>query len=66
MIRRWRSIWPGVKSDDTIMEDPTKLEREEMIRIIDLLFVQKDAETGDLLALGYQAQDLVAIVGHNR
>jgi hypothetical protein len=48
------------------MEDPTKLEHEEMIRIIDLLFVQKDAETGDLLALGYQAQDLVAIVGHNR
>jgi hypothetical protein len=49
-----------------MMEDPTKFEREEMIRIIDLLFVQKDAETGDLLARGYQEQDLIAIVGHDK
>ena len=38
-------------------------ERHETIRILDLLFVGKDAETGDLLALDYQGEELGAIVG---
>jgi hypothetical protein len=39
------------------------LESHETIRVLDLLFVSKDAETGDLLALDYQGEDLGAIVG---
>ena len=46
-----------------IMDELASLERHETIRILDLLFVGKDAETGDLLALDYQGEDLGAIVG---
>jgi uncharacterized membrane protein len=46
-----------------IMDELAKLERHETIRILDLLFVGKDAETGDLLALDYQGEELGAIVG---
>ena len=45
------------------MDELEKLERHETIRILDLLFVGKDAETGDLLALDYQGEELGAIVG---
>jgi uncharacterized membrane protein len=45
------------------MDELASLERHETIRILDLLFVGKDAETGDLLALDYQGEDLGAIVG---
>ena len=46
-----------------IMDELANLERHETIRILDLLFVGKDGETGDLLALDYQGEDLGAIVG---
>ena len=46
-----------------IMDELANLERHETIRILDLLFVGKDAETGDLLALAYQGEELGAIVG---
>jgi uncharacterized membrane protein len=46
-----------------IMDELAGLERHETIRILDLLFVGKDAETGDLLALDYQGEELGAIVG---
>lgn len=46
-----------------IMDELANLERHETIRILDLLFVRKDAETGDLLALDYQGEELGAIVG---
>ena len=45
------------------MDELSNLERKETIRILDLLFVHKDAETGDLLALDYQGEELGAIVG---
>jgi uncharacterized membrane protein len=51
------------KFEGKIMDELSKLERQETIRILDLLFVHKDAETGDLLALDYQEQELGAIVG---
>jgi uncharacterized membrane protein len=54
---------PEAKFEGRIMDELSKLERQETIRILDLLFVQKDAETGDLLALDYQGQELGAIVG---
>jgi uncharacterized membrane protein len=46
-----------------IIEELERLERHETIRVLDLLFVSKDAETGDLLALDYQGEELGAIVG---
>jgi uncharacterized membrane protein len=46
-----------------IMDELAKLERERTIRILDLLFVLKDAETGELVALEHQGADLGAIAG---
>jgi uncharacterized membrane protein len=46
-----------------IMDELARLESHETIRVLDLLFVGKDAETGDLLALDYQGEELGAIVG---
>ena len=46
-----------------IMAEIERLESHETIRVLDLLFIGKDAETGDLLALDYQGEDLGAIVG---
>jgi uncharacterized membrane protein len=54
---------PEAKFEGKIMDELSRLECQETIRILDLLFVQKDAETGDLLALDYQGPDLGAIVG---
>jgi uncharacterized membrane protein len=54
---------PGAKFEGRIMDELSNLERKETIRILDLLFVHKDAETSDLLALDYQGEDLGAIVG---
>jgi hypothetical protein len=54
---------PEAKFEGRIMDELAKLEGNEMIRILDLLFVHKDAETGDLLALDYQGEELGAIVG---
>jgi uncharacterized membrane protein len=54
---------PEAHFEGKIMDELSRLERHETIRILDLLFVQKDAETGDLLALDYQGEELGAIVG---
>src|SRR3712207_2691750 len=54
---------PVARFEGRIMDEFSRLERKETIRILDLLFVQKDAETGDLLALDYQGEELGAIVG---
>ena len=54
---------PEAKFEGRIMDELSRLERHETIRILDLLFVHKDAETGDLLALDYQGEELGAIVG---
>jgi uncharacterized membrane protein len=54
---------PDAEFEGRILAELERLERHETIRILDLLFVGKDAETGDLLALDYQGEDLGAIVG---
>jgi len=54
---------PDARFEGKIMNELENLERHETIRILDLLFVGKDAETGDLLALDYQGEELGAIVG---
>jgi hypothetical protein len=54
---------PEANFEGRIMDELSRLERQETIRILDLLFVHKDVETGDLLALDYQGEELGAIVG---
>ena len=54
---------PDARFEGRIIDELESLERHETIRILDLLFVGKDSETGDLLALDYQGEDLGAIVG---
>ena len=54
---------PDAEFEGRIMDELARLESHETIRILDLLFVGKDAETGDLLALDYQGEELGAIVG---
>src|SRR5215216_4698617 len=54
---------PGAKFEGRVMNELSKLENQKTIRILDLLFVHKDAESGDLLALDYQGEELGAIVG---
>jgi uncharacterized membrane protein len=54
---------PDAEFEGRIMDELENLERHKTIRILDLLFVGKDAETGDLLALDYQGEELGAIVG---
>jgi uncharacterized membrane protein len=54
---------PEANFEGRIMDELSRLERHETIRILDLLFVHKDAQTEDLLALDYQGEELGAIVG---
>jgi uncharacterized membrane protein len=54
---------PDADFEGRIMAELERLESHETIRILDLLFVARDTETGDLLALDYQGEDLGAIVG---
>src|SRR3954469_22812327 len=57
------SFPPEANFEGRIMAELGKLEGSGTIRILDLLFVSKDAESGDLLALDYQGEELGAIVG---
>jgi hypothetical protein len=54
---------PEAEFEGKIMEELAKLERSGTIRILDLLFVRKDAGSGDLLALDYQGEDLGGTIG---
>ena len=54
---------PDAEFEGHIMDELERLESHETIRILDLLFISKDAETEDLLVLDYQGEDLGAIVG---
>ena len=51
------------KFEGRVMGELASLERSETIRILDLLFVSKDADSGDLVALDYQGEGLGAIAG---
>jgi hypothetical protein len=54
---------PDATFEGRIMAELVKLEQQGTIRILDLLFVQKDAESGDLLALDAQGEELGGIAG---
>ena len=47
---------PEAKFEGRFLEERAELDRKEMIRSLDHVFMQKDAETGDLLALDYQGR----------
>jgi hypothetical protein len=54
---------PDANFEGRIVDELVKLERERTIRILDLLFVLRDSDSGDLLALDHQGEELGAIVG---
>jgi uncharacterized membrane protein len=54
---------PDAEPEGRIIDELAKLESERTIRILDLLFVHKDARSGELLALDHQGESLGAIVG---
>lgn len=54
---------PDARFEGRVMEELERLERERTIRLLDLLFVARDAEQGELVALGYQGESLGGIVG---
>lgn len=54
---------PDAKLEGRIIDELARLESERTIRILDLLFVHKDAQSGELLVLDHQGESLGAIVG---
>lgn len=54
---------PGAKFEGRVLEELERLEQAGAIRLLDLLFVARDAERDDLVALGYQGESLGGIVG---
>jgi uncharacterized membrane protein len=54
---------PDAKLEGKIIDELAQLESERTIRILDLLFVHKDADSGEVLALDHQGESLGAIVG---
>jgi hypothetical protein len=54
---------PGAKLEGRVMEELAKLDTENTIRILDLLFVMNDPESGELVVLDHQEESLGAIVG---
>jgi hypothetical protein len=54
---------PEANFEGRIMAELARLEHSGTIRVLDLLFVHKDSETGDLVALDHQGEDLGGIVG---
>jgi len=53
---------PGTSFEGRVIDELVALEGKGTIRVLDLLFVLKDAETGELVALDHQGADLGAIV----
>ena len=54
---------PDATFDGRIIDELTRLERERTIRILDLLFVLKDADSGELLTLDHKGEELGTVVG---
>jgi uncharacterized membrane protein len=54
---------PDAEFEGKVIDELAKLESEATIRILDLLFVHKDEESGELFALDHQGEGLGAIAG---
>jgi uncharacterized membrane protein len=54
---------PDAEFEGKVIDELAKLETERTIRLLDLLFVHKDAESGELVAFDHQSEGLGAIAG---
>ena len=54
---------PDARFEGRVLQELERLEQAGTIRLLDLLFVARDAEDDDLVALGYQGESLGGIVG---
>jgi uncharacterized membrane protein len=54
---------PDTNLEGRIIDELAKLQTERTIRLLDLLFVHQDADSGELLVLDHQGEDLGAIAG---
>jgi len=54
---------PDADFQGKVVDELAKLESERTIRLLDLIFVHKDAESGELLAVDRQGEQLGAIAG---
>jgi hypothetical protein len=54
---------PDARFEGRILEELAKLEEQRTVRVLDLLFLLHDAESGELVVLDYQGEDLGAIIG---
>ena len=54
---------PQANYEGRILEELAKLEQHSTVRILDLLFVLHDAESGELVVLDHQGEELGAILG---
>lgn len=54
---------PGAEFEGRVLQELGRLEESQTIRLLDLLFVRKDAGTGDLVVLDDEAQSLGGIIG---
>ena len=57
------SFGPDAELEGKIIDELARLESEHTVRILDLMFVHKDAESGELLAFDHQTEGLGAIAG---
>lgn len=54
---------PNARFEGRVLAELERLQQAETIRLLDLLFVARDADGDDLVALGYQGESLGGIVG---
>jgi hypothetical protein len=54
---------PDAQFEGRVLEELERLEQAETIRLLDLLFVARDPDGDELIALGYQGESLGGIVG---
>jgi uncharacterized membrane protein len=54
---------PGANFEGRIADELARLEKERTIRVLDLLFVAKDPDSGELVVLEHQEEKMGAIVG---
>ena len=57
------SFGPEAELEGKIVDELARLESARTIRVLDLLFVHKDAESGELFAFDHQTEGLGAIAG---
>lgn len=54
---------PDAKFEGRILDELAKLEEQKTVRLLDLLFLLHDGDSGNLVVLEHQGEDLGAIIG---